>query len=263
MAEPNDAPLPELLSRLTDDRLDKRERVRLLTRLVPLVARRARAGGAESSGHRFGSPRKIGDLVVDLVTEAAPRLPVRDLATLRVHHDGRTGEALAESLITAASKATAAVGAAGGALATVQFASPPTLLAAPVQLAAETVAVVAIEVKLVAELHEVYGVIVPGGPMARGSAWLAAWAQRRGIDLSAAGRGMMTVVGTAARRQLRHRLLRRTGRNAASILPLLAGAAAAAELNRRETRKLGERISADLRRPTGRPRPTWFGGWRH
>src|SRR5659263_503383 len=84
MAEPNDAPLPELLSRLTDDRLDQRERVRLLTRLVPLVARRARAGGAESSGHRFGSPRKVGDLVVDLVTEAAPRLPVRDLATLRV-----------------------------------------------------------------------------------------------------------------------------------------------------------------------------------
>src|SRR5664280_2916100 len=191
LPEPNDAPLPELLSRLTDDRLDKRERLRLLTRLVPLVARRARAGGAESPGHRFGSPRQT-----------------RDLATLRVHHDGRTGEALAESLITAASKATAAVGAAGGALATVQFASPPTLLAAPVQLAAETVAVVAIEVKLVAELHEVYGVIVPGGPMARGSAWLAAWAQRRGIDLSVAGRGMMTVVGTAARRQLRYRLLR-------------------------------------------------------
>src|SRR5664280_515248 len=131
LPEPNDAPLPELLSRLTDDRLDKRERLRLLTRLVPLVARRARAGGAESPGHRFGSPRQIGDLVVDLVTEAAPRLPVRDLATLRVHHDGRTGEALAESLITAASKATAAVGAAGGALATVQFASPPTLLAGP------------------------------------------------------------------------------------------------------------------------------------
>src|SRR5450756_2074950 len=109
MAEPNDAPLPELLSRLTYDSLDKRERVRLLTRLVPLVARRARAGGAESPGHRFGGPRQIGDLVVDLVTEAAPRLPVRDLATLRVHHDGRTGEALAESLITAASKATAAV----------------------------------------------------------------------------------------------------------------------------------------------------------
>src|SRR5450759_1363100 len=80
MAEPNDAPLPELLSRLTYDSLDKRERVRLLTRLVPLVARRARAGGAESPGHRFGDPRQIGDLVVDLVSEAAPRLPVRDLA---------------------------------------------------------------------------------------------------------------------------------------------------------------------------------------
>src|SRR5659263_665707 len=84
MAEPNDAPLPELLSRLPDDGLDKRERVGLLTRLVPLVARRAGGGGAESPVHRFGSPRQIGDLVVDLVTEAAPRLPVRDLATLRV-----------------------------------------------------------------------------------------------------------------------------------------------------------------------------------
>jgi hypothetical protein len=258
MAPTSDGGLPELLGRLTDDSLDKRDRLRLLTRLVPLVARQAGAPGA-AAGSR--GPRQIGDVVVDLVTETAPRLPVRDLATLRKHHGDRTGDALATALITVASKATAAVGAAGGALATVQFTAPPTLLSAPVQLAAETAAVVAIEVKLVAELHEVYGVIVPGNALARGGAWMAAWAQRRGIDLSATGRGLTSVVGTAARRQLRGRLARRAGRNAASMMPLMLGAAAAAELNRRETRKLGEQISADLR-PGGRGRSSWYDGWR-
>lgn len=258
MATSPDGGLPELLGRLTDDNLDKRERLRLLTRLVPLVARRAGARAAAAGGR---GPRHIGDVIVDLITETAPRLPVRDLATLRQHHGNLSGDALATDLITTASKATAAVGAAGGALAAVEFAAPPTLLSAPVQLAAETAAVVAIEVKLVAELHEVYGVIVPGNALARGRAWVTAWAQRRGIDLTAPSQSMTSVVGTAARKQLRGRLARRAGRNAASMMPLMLGAAAAAELNRRETRKLGEQITADLR-PTGQSRSAWYDGWR-
>ena len=71
---------------------------------------------------------------------------------------GSTADDLAQALISGAAKATGAVGAAGGALAAVEFAAPPTLLTAPVQLAAETLLVAAIEVKLLAELHEVYEV---------------------------------------------------------------------------------------------------------
>jgi hypothetical protein len=56
------------------------------------------------------------------------------------------------------------------------------------------------------------------------------------------------VLGTAARQQLRMRVLRRLGRNVTTMAPFLAGAVAGAELNRRETRKLGDALCKDLRR---------------
>ena len=56
-----------------------------------------------------------------------------------------------------AARTTAAIGAAAGALSAVELAAPPTLLAAPVQVAAGTLAVVAVELKLLAELHVTYG----------------------------------------------------------------------------------------------------------
>ena len=71
------------------------------------------------------------------------------------HYGGLSGDELADALVRQASRATAGVGAAGGALAAVQHAAPPSLVVAPVQLAAETVAVVVTELKLVAELHVV------------------------------------------------------------------------------------------------------------
>ncbi|GAB3901921.1 hypothetical protein GCM10027612_66160 [Microbispora bryophytorum subsp. camponoti] len=114
----------------------------------------------------------------------APRLPVRDLETLREHHYGLTGEQLADDLVRTAAKATTAVGAVGGALAAAEFAAPPLLLSAPAQIVAETLVVAAIEVKLLAELHEVYGVKVPGNGSQRATAFALAWSKQRGVTPS-------------------------------------------------------------------------------
>jgi hypothetical protein len=62
------------------------------------------------------------------------------------------------------------------------------------------------------------------------------------------GVGIGAVLGTAARKELRDRLLRRFGRNLTTLGPMLTGAAVAGYLNRRATQSLGDRIREDLRR---------------
>lgn len=235
----------EIVERLGADGVGRVERSRLLARLAAALAGRVRAAG--------GRAVLTGRALADTVAELAPHVPVRDLGTLRDHHGGLTGDALAEALVSAASRATAGVGAAGGALAAAQLAAPPSLLASPLQVAAETVAVVLVELKLVAELHVVHGVVPPGGPSAQAGAYLQAWVVRRGVDVSGAP-GLTAVLKTAARQQLRGRLVRRFGRNLSTLVPFLAGAVVGAELNRRETRSLGDALRADLRRhlPPGR-----------
>ena len=229
----------EVVGRLSDGHLDRGERGRLLARLTSLLAGGVRAAGARAA--------VTGTWLTGVVTEIAPHVAVRDLATLRQHYGGRTGDELAEELVRTASLATAGVGAAGGALAALQHAAPPSLLAAPVQLAAETVAVVAIELKLVAELHVVYGraPLAPAGQVA--AAYLSSWAEKRGIDGPEGMPGLGVVLGAAARAQLRRRGVRRMGRNMSTLAPFLAGAAAGAELNRRETRSLGQALKGELR----------------
>jgi hypothetical protein len=230
--------LPELVARLSQDEpLDTRSRGRLIGRLAALLAGSAkRAGTAAVASGRW---------LTDVVVEVAPHVPVRDADALRAQFPGQSGEAVAESLVAAAAKATAAVGAAGGAVAAVEFAAPPALLTAPVLVSAETLAVVAIELKLVAELHEIYGVRPPGTAAQRAMAFAVSWARQRGVDLGG-GAPVTEVLGSATKRELRQRLVRRAGRNVSTILPFLAGALAGAEFNRRETRKLGEKINQDL-----------------
>ena len=227
------------VAQLSDASHGRRDRGRLLARLAALLA-----GGARAAG---GRAALSGTWLVTAVTDYAPHIPVRDLLSLREHHGGRSGDDLAEALITSAARATAAVGAAGGALAAAEMAAPPTMLAAPVQLAAETLAVVAIELKLVAELHVVYGRAPMGSRGQVATAYLMSWAGKRGIDISAGPPSLSLVLGTAARQQLRARVLRRLGRNVSTMAPFLAGAVAGAELNRRETRKLGDALVKDLR----------------
>jgi hypothetical protein len=201
--------------------------------------------GALATSARLAGRASVlgGRWLTDLLIDAAPRLPLRDLSALRSHHPGLADEDLAEVLVSGAAKATAAVGAAGGALAAVEFAAPPTLLTTPVQIAAETLLVAAIEIKLTAELHEVYGAAPPGSAGQRAGSYLVAWTNRRGVDP-----GIQRLsLAPAAKAALRRRLIRRAGRNLTTMGPLMSGAVAGSMLNHRETRKLGEQIRTDLR----------------
>ncbi|POM22866.1 hypothetical protein BTM25_50720 [Actinomadura rubteroloni] len=219
--------------------MDRETRGRLLARLARLLGANARrAGTAGVAGGRW---------LADLLVAAAPHIPVRDLATLREHHHGLAGEALADSVVRMAGHGTTAVGAAGGALAAVQFTAPPLLLTAPAQLVAETLVVAAIEVKMIAELHEVYGVRVEGSGTVRATSYVTAWAKRRGIDPLEEGT-LTGALGTAAKSALRKRLLKTLGRSLTTIGPFLTGAAAGAALNRAATRRLAGAVRADLRR---------------
>jgi hypothetical protein len=148
---------------------------------------------------------------------------------------------IADALIDGAAHAAAAAGGAAGAAAAL-----PVLPAFPVEVAAETLVLVGIELKLVAELHEAYGAPAPGNLAERTSAYLAAWAHRRGVFMIEGG--LVFAVGSPLARLLRRRLLVRAGRSAFSLGPLFTGAAAGAIFNRRETRKLGRDIQRDLRR---------------
>lgn len=240
-----DAEIGELVGRLSgDEDLDRETRGRLLGRLARLLSTSARRAGVTGlAGGRWLS---------DVFAYVAPRIPVRDLETLRAHNDGHLGEPLADDLVRAAANGTTAVGAAGGALAAVEFAAPPLLLSVPAQLVAETLVVAAIEVKLIAELHEVYGVQVPGGGAARAAAFVTSWAKQRGIDPMAGGT-VTVALGSAAKQALRKRLLRMVGRHLTTLGPLLTGAVAGGALNRVFTRRLAEAIRKDLRRHVGVP----------
>jgi hypothetical protein len=191
-ADPGSAPAPESaqlgdeLARLADARTDGTERISALGRVTGALATSARAAGT-------GAVLR-GRWLADILLDVAPRIAVRDLATLSVQHGGLRGDALADALVRSAANATGAVGAAGGALATVQWAAPPTLLTVPVQLSAETLAVAAIEIKLLAELHQVYGVAPPGSPTQRALAYVSAWTHRRGVDPFEPG-GLTAVLG--------------------------------------------------------------------
>jgi hypothetical protein len=179
--------------------------------------------------------------LTDEVLAMAPRIPVRDRETLRRQFPGQTDEEIADALILGASRSSATVGAAVGVWSVLPVA--PFFAA---EVAAETVAVVGIEIKLIAELHETYGLRAPGTAVDRMTAYTAAWADRRGLGLAP---GSLTVaVGPALRKRLAQRLARRAGRSTVSLAPLLTGAAAGAWLNRRETRRLGTAVRNELRR---------------
>jgi hypothetical protein len=196
--------------------------------------------GAHVTGRGFSAGSKW---LSSQVLAMAPRLPVRDLATLRNQFPGRSPDELADALIDGASRASAAVGVAVGAWAVLPF-----VPAAGVEIATETLSVVGIEIKLVAELHEVYGQRVPGNVVDRMTAYVGAWAQRRGVALAPGG--LVIAAGSPLARQLRRRLAGRAGRSVLSLGPMLTGAAAGGLINRRETRKLGRMLVDDLRRRT-------------
>lgn len=234
-----DKEVGELVGRLTaSDELQPAERRRLLGRLAQALS----AGAKKAKANGAGRGRWLADVFLSI----APRIPIRDLHTLSEHHHGLTGEQLADDLVRTAQKATMTVGAIGGALAAAEFAAPPLLLSAPAQLVAETIVVAAIEVKLLAELHEVYGVRVHGTGAQRAVAFTTAWARQRGID-PLAPTSVTLALGAAAKTALRNRLMRTLGRHLTTLGPFLTGAVAGGALNRMATKKLGETVRADLR----------------
>lgn len=243
--EPTTDSISATVARLADNESEAAERRWLMGRLVRQVAVRARDAGW------FPRPQRVLSVVIDTLFEVAERLPVRDRDTLRAHHPGIPDQELAGRLIRNASHATAAIGAAGGGVAAVEWAAPPTLLSAPVLITAETIAVAAVELKLIGELHELYQIPVTGSPVQRATALLTAWASQRGVNPLTPGMGVGAVLSTAARKELRERLLRRFGRNLTTLGPLLTGAVVGAELNRRATRSVGELIRKDLHRRHG------------
>jgi hypothetical protein len=220
-------------------------------RLTASLAAAARSGaratgrGVRAARRGIGSVRRGmgsgGGRLVAQVVAMAQRLRIRDQAALRAQFPGKSSEEIADALIEGAARASAVVGGAVGA-----WAALPVLPAYPVEIATETLALIGIEIKLVAELHEAYGVPATGTPVERTTAYIAAWAHRRGVFMVPTG--LVLAAGSPLARRLRWRLATRMSRSAFSLGPLLTGAFAGAMLNRQETRRLGHNVRADLRR---------------
>ena len=202
--------------------------------------------GTRLAGHGV---QRGGRWLAGEVLALAPRLPVRDQATLRAQFPGKSPDELADALIEGASRASAAVGATVGIWSVL-----PVAPAFPAEIVTETLTLVGIEIKLIAELHEVYGMRPSGDFASRMTAFVGAWAHRGGVTLTPGG--VVLAMGSPLGRRLQRRLAARAGRSAVSLGPLLTGAAAGALLNRRETRRLGHEIRDDLRKrsPAGWPR---------
>jgi hypothetical protein len=222
------------------------------------LARRGAESGKRLAGRSSGmvgwAPRSAGRGLRWLAHEVivlAPRLPVRDQEKLRAQFPGQSPDDVAEALIEAAARASAAVGATIGVWSVL-----PIAPAFPAELVTETLTLVGIEIKLIAELHEVYGMRPPGDLASRMTSYVGAWANRRGVALGPGG--VVLAFGSPLARRLQRRLAVRAGRSAVSLGPLLTGAAAGAILNRRETRRLGHEIRDDLRKQAPGT-PGWTG----
>jgi hypothetical protein len=199
------------------------------------VGNARRGVGSAGRGVSFGLNWLTGQVVA-----MGPRLRIRDQATLRARFPGRSDDEIAGLLVERAARATATVGGATGA-----WAALPALPAFPAEVAAETLAVVGIEIKLVAELHEIYGMPATGSAAERARAYVGSWASRRGVYQ--VDGGLLLIAGSPLARQLTRRLAARVRRSAFSLSPLLTGALAGALLNRRETKRFGRQIRDDLR----------------
>ncbi|WP_448618471.1 hypothetical protein [Geodermatophilus sp. URMC 65] len=225
--------------------------------LRDVVAAVAAAGARAGRGARDtvpsgpddgGAPRTPGAMLGDLLATAAPRLPIRDAARLRVAHPGATDDEIAEALVSRAATLTAGIGAATGGLSAASWLAPPSLLALPLELGAETVLTAAVELVLLGELHELYGRPAPGDARDRALAYLSSWTRQRAVE-DAAVPGLGAVLGSAGLRTLSRRMTRRMARSVPGAAPFLVGAALGGRANRKATEALARRVLADLRRP--------------
>lgn len=225
--------------------------------LRDVVAAVAAAGSRAGRGARDAAPsgadggeasRSPSALLGDLLATAAPRLPIRDAARLRAVHPGATDDEIADALVARAATLTSGIGAATGGLSAASWLAPPSLLALPLELGAETVLTAAVELVLLGELHELYGRPAPGDARDRALAYLSSWTRQRAVEDSAVP-GLGAVLGTAGLRTLSRRMTRRMARSVPGAAPFLVGAALGGRANRKATEALARRVLADLRRP--------------
>ncbi|MEV5970238.1 hypothetical protein [Streptomyces sp. NPDC051921] len=229
----DDTPRGGVLRRVANPARVQLDRIKLDSARIEAVRRGVKRGGQ-------GAKAGIGYLA-DRVIELAPRVPVRDLDTLRRHFPGLGPEEIADKLITGAANASATVGAGIGAAAMLPV--PPAM---PAELAAEITGVAAVEIKLIAELHEVYGLRPPGTLPQRSAAYLTSWAEERGIDPTKPTT-VNAALGGQLKRELRQQIMKRMVRNLPNLTPFMVGAAVGAVMNRRDTRKLAKHVRKDLR----------------
>ncbi len=182
-----------------------------LARRVPGtgLARRGAETGKRLAGRGSGvagqAPRaagrgiRFGRWLAHEVVVLAPRLPVRDRDKLQAQFPGKTSDEVADALIEGASRASAAVGATVGVWSVL-----PIAPAFPAEIVTETLTLVGIEIKLIAELHEVYGMRPPGDLTGRMTAYVGAWANRRGVALTPGG--VVLALGSPLARRLQRRL---------------------------------------------------------
>lgn len=212
---------------------------------------RALAGSARTAGTAAVTS---GRWLVDLAIDLAGQLPVRTIAQLRADFPDRSSEQIADELVAQAAKVTGGIGAVAGGLAAAEWFAPPTWLAAPIELVTETLAVAAVEMRLIGELHAAYGRPVQAEGAARAAALAHAWSTGRAVspEYLVAGPTATALWTAAGKRQLqrglRKRLARRAGRSAASFLPFLVGAGAGMKLNRGATTKLADTVRRELTR---------------
>ena len=209
-------------------------------------------GGAFAPGRDEASPasgdRTPGALLGDLLSAVVPRLPIRDGDRLRRAFPGASEDEIADALVARAARVTSGIGAAVGGLSAAQWFAPPSLIALPLELGAETVLIAGVEVVLLGELHELYGRPATGDARTRAAAYLASWSAQSSVQ-GLAGAGLASLLGSAGVRALRRRLTRKLAVAVPSAAPFLIGAAIAGRSNRRATEKLARRVLTDLRDP--------------
>ncbi len=184
----------------------------------------------------------------EVATGIAPRLPIRDRATLEQHLKMRDPERLANAVTKNAANATAVAGSVGGFFFLAPRTGPGLLLSIPLRVAAETLVVAVIELKMIAELYEIYDQPLEGNSTQKGTTALKLWASFRGLDISDTGGIVQTVAEIARRPTTRRAAASVTGKALGGRgLRLGAGVLGAVE-NRKSSFQLAEQVRTELRR---------------